>query len=165
MTVPIRVETGLLAEWRQPSPETAVYRIYDANDQLLYVGITNDLIIRWIGHRSDKLWWRREAHRYDVRWYPNRDVAKAEEKQAIITESPKYNEVFSAPPRPVAPSQSGLYSAKEIRYRFRISQQTLHNLAARADFPRSANGRSLSDRRGARFSAAEIEAFFAANPR
>lgn len=165
MTVPIRTESGLLAEWRKPSPETAVYRIYNAADELLYVGITNDLIIRWIGHRSDKLWWRTEAHRYDVRWYPDRDVAKAEEKQAIITEGPKYNEVFSTPPRPVAPSQPGIYSVKEIRRRFRISQQTVHNLAARVDFPRSVNGLSLSDRRGARFSADEIEAFFAANPR
>ncbi|MEV6014708.1 GIY-YIG nuclease family protein [Streptomyces sp. NPDC051997] len=165
MTVPIRVESGLLAEWRQPSPETAVYRIYDAADNLLYVGITNDLVIRWIGHRSDKLWWRTEAHRYDVRWYPNREVAKAHEKQAIITEGPRYNEVFSVPPRPVKQSEPGVYMAKEIRHRFRISQVTLHALAARPDFPRAVNGLPLTDRRGARFSADEIEEFFRVNPR
>jgi predicted GIY-YIG superfamily endonuclease len=164
LTVPIRVESGLLTEWHQPSPETAVYRIYSADDELLYVGITNDLVIRWIGHRSDKRWWRTEAHRYDVRWYPSREVAKAEEKRAIISECPKYNEVFRPPPRPVVPRQPGVYSVKEIRQRFRISQLTVRELASRPDFPRAVNGLSLSDRRGARFSADEVEAFFLANP-
>jgi len=99
VTVPIRVESGLLADWRKPSPETCVYRIYDANDVLLYVGITNNLTIRWSEHGS-KPWWRTEAHRYDVRWYPSRDVAKALEKQAIISECPKYNEVHRNPSLP-----------------------------------------------------------------
>lgn len=99
MTVPIRVESGLLTDWRKPSPETCVYRIYDANDVLLYVGITNNLTIRWSEHGS-KPWWRTEAHRYDVRWYPSRDVAKALEKQAIISECPKYNEVHRNPSLP-----------------------------------------------------------------
>src|SRR5690606_28443520 len=64
VTVPIRTESGLLAEWRQPSPETAVYRIYNAADELLYVGITNDLYVRWTDHKATKPWWRQEAHRY-----------------------------------------------------------------------------------------------------
>jgi len=99
VTVPIRVESGLLADWRKPSPETCVYRIFDADDALLYVGITNNLTIRWSEHGS-KPWWRTEAYRYDVHWYASREAAKAVEKQAIITERPKYNQVHRSPALP-----------------------------------------------------------------
>lgn len=162
VTVPIRVETGLLAEWRQPSPETAVYRIYNADDELLYVGITNDLVIRWIGHRSDKVWWRREAHRYDVRWYPNRDLAAAQEKHAIMSERPKHNSLYRQPPlSPVQPKQPGAYSVKEIAQRFRFSPKTVREMAARADFPRQLTGLPSSAGRGARYSVPEVEEYFA----
>lgn len=100
VTVPIRTESGLLADWRKPSPETCVYRIYDAHDVLLYVGITNNLSTRWSEH-AVKPWWRTEAHRYDVRWYSNRDVAKDIEKQAIISERPKCNQVHRHPALPL----------------------------------------------------------------
>ena len=106
MTVPIRAEGGLLADWLKPSVETAVYRFYDADDALLYVGITNNLTIRWSEHKS-KPWWRNEAYRYDVQWYSNREMAKAEEKRAIRSEFPKYNEVFrTSPPCPAATQEN-----------------------------------------------------------
>jgi hypothetical protein len=154
VTVPIRVESGLLAEWRKPSPETAVYRIYDVGDNLLYVGITNDLVIRWIGHRADRRWWRTEAHRYDVRWYPTRALAAAEEKRAIMAECPKYNQVYGRR-RPVEPKRPGTYSVREIAWRFRYSPKTVREIAARPGFPRP-----LPGHRGARYDLAEVEDYF-----
>ena len=35
----------------------AVYRFYDDQDQLLYVGITHHPSVRWSQHRRDKVWW------------------------------------------------------------------------------------------------------------
>jgi predicted GIY-YIG superfamily endonuclease len=165
VTVPIRTESGLLAEWRQPSPETAVYRIYNAADELLYVGITNDLYVRWTDHKATKPWWREEAHRYDVLWYASREEAAAEERRAIIAERPRHNKLCLLPSqRPVGPGRPNVYSVKQIAQRFRRSPQTVRVLAARPDFPRSVNGRSVSDRGGPRYSIEEIEAYFAANP-
>ncbi|PAX89587.1 hypothetical protein CLM85_32305 [Streptomyces albidoflavus] len=159
MTLPIKTESGLLAEWRKPSPETAVYRIYNSADELLYVGITNDLIVRWTGHRSDKPWWRTEAHRYEVAWFPNRSAAAAEEKQAILKEAPRYNSLYRHPPlRPVEQLHPGTYSVKEIAQRFRLSPKTVRELATADAFPRRVA--NLPRYWGARYPEVEVEEYF-----
>lgn len=158
MTVPIRVESGLLAEWRQPSPETAVYRIYDATDELLYVGITNDLYVRWTDHKATKFWWREKAYRYDVRWYPSRDVAAMHEKHAIMTERPKHNSLCRNPD-PVQPRYPGVYSAKEISQLFHFGIKAVREMISQEDFPQRLTGLPPSAGRGARYSVAEVEAY------
>ncbi len=37
--------------------ETAVYRLYDADETLLYVGITYDTKTRFADHKVNKEWW------------------------------------------------------------------------------------------------------------
>jgi len=69
---------------------SALYRLYDAGDQLLYVGITDDPKTRFAQHRDDKPWWPQVAIR-DVEWFPDRATAEAQERQAIQAESPRYN--------------------------------------------------------------------------
>lgn len=152
MTVPIRTESGLLADWHTSSPETCVYRIYNVDDVLLYVGLTNNLTIRWSEHKS-KPWWRVPGNRYDVRWYPTRDVAAAEEKQAIMTERPKYNQVYRH--RPVEPRVPGTYSVREIAWRFRFAPKTVREITERPDFPHR-----LPGHQGARYSVDEVEEYF-----
>jgi predicted GIY-YIG superfamily endonuclease len=40
-----------------PSSETAVYRLYDRDRNLLYVGIAYVPAERWAQHALDKPWW------------------------------------------------------------------------------------------------------------
>jgi predicted GIY-YIG superfamily endonuclease len=80
---PIRSET-------YPSVMTAVYRLYDAAGQLLYVGVAEDFDMRFRQHSYNKTWWS-EVARKDVTWYPDRLSALTEEARAIEVESPVHN--------------------------------------------------------------------------
>ncbi|MFD5891131.1 GIY-YIG nuclease family protein [Streptomyces sp. NPDC060334] len=72
------------------SARTAVYRLYDAETQLLYVGITMKLEQRLADHRRKKFWWHL-VERQDVRWYDSRPEAEVVETEAIRTENPLYD--------------------------------------------------------------------------
>ncbi|MEU9706528.1 GntR family transcriptional regulator [Streptomyces sp. NPDC047981] len=67
-----------------------MYRLYDAEERLLYVGITMALKQRFADHQRQKFWWHL-VQRRDVRWYDDRAAAEAVEAEAIRTESPKYD--------------------------------------------------------------------------
>lgn len=75
---------------------TAVYRFYDIDDTLLYVGITSDLRYRWQQHRESKNWWP-SIYRASVVWLNTRKDALKEESAAIQSEAPVYN---GSPGRP-----------------------------------------------------------------
>lgn len=75
--------------WRDNDP-TALYRLFDKDGALLYVGITWDVEQRMTGHRSDKAWWPDVTERR-VEWLPNRPLALAAELDAIRAEQPRYN--------------------------------------------------------------------------
>ncbi|GHB55755.1 hypothetical protein GCM10010331_49500 [Streptomyces xanthochromogenes] len=73
-----------------PPERTALYRYFDAADQLLYVGISFDPDVRWEGHQVYATW-RDAAVRRTETWFPARSEALAAEKQAIRTEQPLHN--------------------------------------------------------------------------
>lgn len=73
-----------------PSARAALYRLYDANDRLLYVGMTSDPKKRWAAHAVRKPWWPEVATR-DVEWFADRKAAQEAEAAAIRGESPLYN--------------------------------------------------------------------------
>jgi predicted GIY-YIG superfamily endonuclease len=69
---------------------TALYRFYDADDALLYVGITVDPEARWADHERLKPWWP-DVARETVDWHETRTLALAAELAAIRAERPRYN--------------------------------------------------------------------------
>jgi len=69
---------------------TAVYRLYDMTDVLLYVGISKDFGRRWKQHASMQPWWGAVDHQ-TVYWYPSRNDALLVEKTAITSERPVHN--------------------------------------------------------------------------
>jgi hypothetical protein len=76
---------------------TALYRFFNAEGALLYVGITKNFGQRWTNHAKSKPWWP-EAQRHTAEWFDTRREAEAAEKQAVVAECPKYNLVHK--PRP-----------------------------------------------------------------
>jgi hypothetical protein len=69
---------------------TALYRFYNADGALLYVGITENTVQRWRGHASEKPWWP-EVVRKTVDWFDDRATAEVNERVAIRSEDPRYN--------------------------------------------------------------------------
>ncbi len=68
------------------SERTAVYRVFAADETLLYVGVAKSFARRWSQHAAAKPWWP-DVQRQTVDWYPDRDTALAAETAAIRTES------------------------------------------------------------------------------
>jgi excinuclease UvrABC nuclease subunit len=64
--------------------------MFDADGALLYVGVAKNLGTRWSRHAHDALWWPKVQHQ-TADWYPNEPAAYAAEREAIRTESPRYN--------------------------------------------------------------------------
>lgn len=79
---------------------TALYRLYDASDQLLYVGIATDPKARWYRHASDKDWWGDVATR-EVEWFASREEASNAEITAIHKEKPTHNRTHNYTPSPL----------------------------------------------------------------
>lgn len=84
----------------QMERRTALYRLFDDNDQLLYVGIAFNPRVRWYHHKKHKAWWP-EVTRREVVWLEDRRLAEAAEQEAIAMEKPLYN--ISGVPDPLRP--------------------------------------------------------------
>lgn len=71
---------------------TALYRFFDSEGRLLYVGISMDVQKRWKVHETERAttWWPR-VDRRTVEWFDTRNEALAAEVTAIKKESPLHN--------------------------------------------------------------------------
>ena len=68
-----------------------IYRMRDLSGRLLYIGVTNGGLRRFMEHSKDKTWWR-EVAQIDVEHiHCSRMVIEAVEREAIGTERPLYN--------------------------------------------------------------------------
>ena len=72
------------------APVTALYRFFDADKRLLYIGITGQPRERWPVHRRKAVWWPRAAfvavEIHDTEWQ-----ALDAERAAIKAENPQFN--------------------------------------------------------------------------
>ena len=118
-----------------PTERTAVYRLYDSADRLLYVGISDNPGRRWKDHHS-KPWWS-DVARHTLVWYDNRADATSAETKAIRTEAPMHNIAgtlehthIGVPPR-----RGELMGAFEIRERLGVSRQRVQAIVSKKTFP------------------------------
>jgi predicted GIY-YIG superfamily endonuclease len=70
---------------------TAIYRLYDAEERLLYVGISMAPERRWEEHALQKLWWHLVA-RKEVEWVGSRVEALAAEEAIERSEKPRFGD-------------------------------------------------------------------------
>ncbi|WP_328344658.1 DnaB-like helicase N-terminal domain-containing protein [Micromonospora sp. NBC_00421] len=78
----------------QGSTVTALYRWFDADGTLLYIGITNDPHVRQSAH-AKKSSWADFAVRGTIERFPSRQEAEAAEKAAIEAERPLFNHIYN----------------------------------------------------------------------
>lgn len=78
-------------------PGAFVYRVYGWREELLYVGVTDDLCRRFAVHRSSSSWWRSAAR---VEWeeWPHRRAALEEEQRQIRGLRPIHNVIGNDSP-------------------------------------------------------------------
>ena len=79
-----------------PGESYALYRHFDAQDRLLYVGISGSLRIREGIHKSTSMW-RSLLARSIVERFEDADEAMKAERIAIETERPLFNVRHNAP--------------------------------------------------------------------
>jgi predicted GIY-YIG superfamily endonuclease len=78
-------------DYRNPERrEHLVYRAFDADGNLLYVGCTNNPDRRWREHRTDSPWMTEKAHTFRLAGPYNYDTARQKEREALAIESPRY---------------------------------------------------------------------------
>jgi predicted GIY-YIG superfamily endonuclease len=67
-----------------------LYRLFDAEDTLIYVGISLDEYARFAQHRRAARWWGEVDH-YTAEPFPTRKQARQAELATIREERPRYN--------------------------------------------------------------------------
>lgn len=73
------------------APErTALYRLYDAEHDLLYIGISAQLEKRFREHEHSRTWWHCVKY-VDLTWFDSFPEARKAEKAAHLSERPPYN--------------------------------------------------------------------------
>lgn len=76
---------------RSQEPErTALYRLYDGEHDLLYIGISRDPDKRFKAHAHEKNWWHCVEY-VDVTWFDSFPDARKAEDAAHLSERPPYN--------------------------------------------------------------------------
>ena len=122
------------------SERTAVYRVFDASDGLLYIGVAKNFGLRWAKHAAVKPWWP-DVQRQTVEWYPDRESALAAEEAAIRTEKPRHNVVYTPQqyrrPRPASkPCEiAHIVGSAEIQHMLSVSRQRVQQVVNGGDFP------------------------------
>jgi hypothetical protein len=74
-----------------------LYKLYDADSNFLYVGITNNLDQRFTAHESTKAWWP-DVEEFVIKRYDTRFEAENAERLCILFEHPQYNELVTTKP-------------------------------------------------------------------
>jgi predicted GIY-YIG superfamily endonuclease len=81
---------------------TAVYRLFDAADRLLYIGVSLNPYLRLSHHQSQQEWGS-EVVRTELAEFESREAVLEAEATAIRTEAPVYN-VIGVPRAPRPPT-------------------------------------------------------------
>ena len=81
--------------WVRRLVATTLYRFFDVDERLLYVGITSRGPNRWRNHEDSRAWWAQVA-RSTTEHFDAREDAIAAERAAIRNEQPIHNIVHAA---------------------------------------------------------------------
>lgn len=112
---------------------TCLYRAFDAEGTLLYVGISGSVVRRLAEHSKDKEWWS-EVTDVKVEHFATRADAIAAEAVAISCESPRHNVAsagnpwIGADPLQSAMRAAGVCGVSELQFATGLSFRTLDDM-------------------------------------
>lgn len=112
---------------------TMLYRFYNAEGELLYVGITDQPQVRWAAHARNSLWWPRFCIVH-TEWLATRADAEVAEAAAIRRERPRHNVSHSVVPTPTR-RLSAMYLHPMARQEFGDDPFTYRDLSERLSIP------------------------------
>lgn len=94
-----------------------LYRFFDGDDNLLYVGCSLTWPTRLAAHEREKDWWE-NVTRVTLDHFPTREIAAEAEVAAITHEGPRYNKrPGNYPTRPRKPRGSAVNRSAGLRVR------------------------------------------------
>lgn len=113
--------------------EHYVYRLFDARNQLLYVGCSSNLTQRFASHGRIQVWWSEVAH-HTVTGPYDRKAGRWIEMLAIRREHPLYNIQHNETPSqpPAQPSQDVVADAA---WRIGVQAVRIREAIARGELP------------------------------
>lgn len=124
---------------REDGP-TALYQLFNADKEMIYVGISHRPFGRWREHAKNKAWWPTVAHRSLV-WFDTRAEAILAEQATIESVTPVHNQTTS--PQSVPPAPGSVTPRGEL-YRLCWDYQEAHRALARAVAREQARGTDVA---------------------
>lgn len=114
---------------------TDLYRYWDMDDRLLYVGISFHAAVRASEHRRSQGWWA-DVDRMTVERHPDRESARAAELEAIRNEHPLHNIADKPAISPV-----------DLTWSCEICDKPILGLAGYLELPRTESNRYIREMR------------------
>lgn len=133
---------------RRPGIDSvALYRHFDADGRLLYVGISRSVTARLTQHSESP--WDHLIARIEVERFPTREEAEAAERAAIRSERPIHNRTHNTDPTTVVKVLLTLGRSK-VRKRLGLSHSDITDAIAASRFPARWYGpmRELAEAKG-----------------
>lgn len=112
-----------------PTEDCHLYRFFDQQKNLLYVGVTANPGVRLTHHRRHKSWWR-EVATCTIEHFDNEDDALVAEKNAIQSEHPVWNSVSVIGNKHENKGVNAASAARVINARRRRFQRYLDEMVA-----------------------------------
>lgn len=137
-----------------PTPKTdtptAVYRLFDHDGNLLYVGCSYAPAKRCKAHAQEKPWWPEVASRTDE-WFAQLAEARSAERSAIETERPRYNVQGSRLTQRITAPKSGMTLDECIAWvrtwpKWTLRRQNYHPICAPPEMIDTARETVLAER-------------------
>lgn len=127
-----------------------LYRHYDSNGVLLYVGISLNPIVRLSGHRKVSPWFE-QISQVRIEMFESRELALSAERSSIQKEKPLYNKKYNSHaievrsnerPRPRTDDLPGYLSVDQVATVLRTSCKYVERLVRKGAIKFAKTGRA-----------------------
>lgn len=95
---------------KRKGKDLVLYRFFDDDDELLYVGKSIRVWSRFVSHQQSRVFYPEAAKVTLQRGFASHEELIAAEKFAILDEQPKFNKVHKNPPKPKRDPVTGCYA-------------------------------------------------------